>query len=86
MFNAARRGDPVRDLSAREHDVLSLMTEGRSNAAIAEQLNLTIKTVETHIRRIFQRLGIPTEAEHHRRVLAVLACLRSTERRCQGQP
>ncbi|GAA0922883.1 response regulator transcription factor [Virgisporangium aurantiacum] len=77
MLGSRRRAGRLRDLTPRELDVLALMAEGRSNAAIAEQLHLTGKTVETHVRSIFQRLLLPAEAEHHRRVLAVLAYLRS---------
>jgi DNA-binding NarL/FixJ family response regulator len=69
--------DSLAELSAREREVLALMAQGRSNGAIAADLQLTTRTVETHVRSIFQRLAIPEEAEHHRRVLAVLAYLRS---------
>ena len=60
----------------RERDVLQLMAEGRSNAAIAERLTLTEKTVEGHVRVILSKLGLEPAAEDHRRVLAVLAYLR----------
>lgn len=76
MLNGPRR-DRLAELTAREREVLSLMAQGRSNAAIAGRLHLTTKTVETHVGSIFQRLSLPAEAEHHRRVLAVLAYLRS---------
>jgi DNA-binding NarL/FixJ family response regulator len=78
MLNGSRRRDErLGSLTAREHDVLALMAQGRSNQAIADHLHLTGRTVETHVRSIFQRLTLPAEAEHHRRVLAVLAYLRS---------
>jgi DNA-binding NarL/FixJ family response regulator len=77
MTNRRGRRDGLAKLSGREREVLALMAQGRSNGAIAEALHLTTKTVETHVRSIFQRLTIPAEAEHHRRVLAVLAYLRS---------
>jgi DNA-binding NarL/FixJ family response regulator len=77
MLGSRRPNGRLRDLTPRELEVLALMAEGRSNAAIAERLRLTGKTVETHVRSIFQRLLLPAEAEHHRRVLAVLAYLRS---------
>ncbi|GAC1611583.1 MAG: response regulator transcription factor [Mycobacteriales bacterium] len=73
-----RRGESALDgLSARERDVLALMAEGQTNAAIAARLVLSDRTVETHVRSILQRLDIPLAPEHHRRVLAVLAYLRS---------
>ena len=67
--------DRLADLTERERDVLSLMAEGRSNRAIARQLVLTEKTVETHIGSIFNKLDLLPEADDHRRVLAVRAWL-----------
>jgi DNA-binding NarL/FixJ family response regulator len=72
---------PVRSqltvLSHREREVLSLVAEGQSNTAIAVRLVITERTVETHMRSIFQKLRIPESATSHRRVLAVLAFLKS---------
>jgi DNA-binding NarL/FixJ family response regulator len=62
-------------LTNREREVLALMAEGRSNGAIAEQLVLSDKTVETHIASIFGKLDLMPEPGDHRRVLAVLAWL-----------
>lgn len=53
------------------------MAEGRSNQGIATRLVVTEHAVEKHVRNIFQKLGIQTDAEDHRRVLAVLAFLQS---------
>jgi DNA-binding NarL/FixJ family response regulator len=69
----ARQGtrDHLAELSDREREVLALMAEGRSNRAIARQLVLTEKTVETHIASIFAKLDLLPEPDDHRRVLAV---------------
>jgi DNA-binding NarL/FixJ family response regulator len=71
----ARRGDPLSTLTPREHEVLALMAEGRTNAGIARRLWLTERTVETHVSSIMIKLGLPSGSEDHRRVLAVLAYL-----------
>ncbi|MFN8168352.1 MAG: response regulator transcription factor [Candidatus Nanopelagicales bacterium] len=76
MLRTTRDPDPLAGLSARERDVLALMAEGRSNASIAQALVLTERTIETHVRHIFTRLGLSATADDHRRVLAVLAFLR----------
>jgi DNA-binding NarL/FixJ family response regulator len=71
---------PVRalgELSPREHQVLSLMAEGRTNGGIARRLWLTEKTVESHVRTILMKLGLQVSDDDHRRVLAVLAYLRA---------
>jgi DNA-binding NarL/FixJ family response regulator/class 3 adenylate cyclase len=73
-----RRGDdPVRELTPREREVLELMAEGLSNVAIAERLVVTERAVEKHVTSIFGKLRLGADGEHHRRVLAVLAFLRS---------
>jgi DNA-binding NarL/FixJ family response regulator len=76
LLRRRRRPDPLVDLTERETEVLGLMAEGRSNAAIAEQLVISMKTIETHIASIFSKLGLEAEPDDHRRVLAVLAYLR----------
>jgi DNA-binding NarL/FixJ family response regulator len=69
--------DPVNQLSEREFDVLSLMAQGRANLGISEALHLSERTVETHVTRIIQKLGIHVSAEDNRRVLAVLVYLQT---------
>jgi DNA-binding NarL/FixJ family response regulator len=78
MLRTSRDRDPIGAMSPREREVLVLMAEGRSNAAISQSLVLTERTVESHVRSIFTRLGLPPAADDHRRVLAVLAYLRSS--------
>ena len=74
----ARRGrSGLGELTPREREVLELMAEGRSNAAIAESLVVTEGAVEKHVSNIFGKLGLTSSEGAHRRVLAVLAFLRS---------
>jgi len=77
LLARARVHNPLDDLTPREREVLSLMAEGRSNATIGRLLSLQSKTVETHVSRVFSKLGLAEEADGHRRVLAVLAYLRA---------
>jgi serine/threonine-protein kinase len=77
LVNRPRDDNPLAALTAREREVLGLIAEGRSNHGICEQLFLSPKTVETHVRQIFQKLGLAESTVAHRRVLAVLAFLRS---------
>lgn len=72
-----RAVNPLDSLTSRERDVLSLMAEGRSNLAIQEALHVSPRTVETHVRNILMKLGLRETPDDHRRVLAVLAFLRS---------
>jgi DNA-binding NarL/FixJ family response regulator len=66
---------PLRELTAREREVLGLMAEGRSNGAIAARLFITEKAVSKHINNIFSKLRMPPSDDDNRRVLAVLAYL-----------
>jgi DNA-binding NarL/FixJ family response regulator len=68
--------EPVLGLTAREREVLALMAEGRSNAAIADSMIVTPGAIEKHITSIFAKLDLPACNDDHRRVLAVLAYLR----------
>ncbi|WP_296604104.1 response regulator transcription factor [Nocardioides sp.] len=72
---ARRRDEPLDRLSPREREVLGLMAEGRSNAAIAAHLGVTEKAVAKHINSIFTKLDLPIDEDDHRRVRAVLAWL-----------
>lgn len=65
------------DLTPREREILSLMAEGLTNAGIAARLFLTERTVESHVRHVFSKLDLRGGEDGHRRVLAVLAYLRS---------
>jgi DNA-binding NarL/FixJ family response regulator len=71
----SRRPDPLGRLSPRERDVLELMAQGRSNAAVAAGLFVSEAAVAKHIGNIFAKLDLPPQVEDHRRVLAVLAFL-----------
>jgi DNA-binding NarL/FixJ family response regulator len=77
LVGRRRREDPIDTLTAREREVLGLMAEGRSNSGIAERLVVTERAVEKHVTSIFGKLRLPPASEDHRRVLAVLAFLRS---------
>jgi DNA-binding NarL/FixJ family response regulator len=70
--------NPLASLTPREQEVLSLMAEGRTNAAIASTLVVTPGAVEKHISNIFSKLDLPATDDDHRRVLAVLTFLRAT--------
>jgi DNA-binding NarL/FixJ family response regulator len=76
-FNRARPESRLDELTEREREVLALMAEGRSNRGICERLFLSPKTVEAHVKHIFMKLDIDESGDDHRRVLAVLAFLRS---------
>jgi DNA-binding NarL/FixJ family response regulator len=77
LVNRPREQSPLAELTDRERQVLELIAEGRSNQAIGDKLYLSPKTIETHIHQIFQKLRLDGSPDSHRRVLAVLAFLRS---------
>ena len=77
LVGRQRRHDPLAELTPREREVLSLVAEGLSNGAIASRLFVTERTVEAHVKQIFQKLDLRASSDSHRRVLAVLAYLRA---------
>lgn len=77
LVGRRRAHSPIERLTQRERQVLALIAEGRSNRAISERLFLSEKTVEAHVRSIFNRLELPATPDDHRRVLAVVAFLRA---------
>jgi DNA-binding NarL/FixJ family response regulator len=72
-----REGDPLGRLTPREREVLELVAEGRSNKAIAERLVISLRAVQKHVTSVFTKLDLPATDDDHRRILAVLAYLRS---------
>jgi DNA-binding NarL/FixJ family response regulator len=75
LLSRRARDQPITTLTPREREVLGLMAEGRSNAAIAGQMFITEKAVSKHTNNIFGKLGLPQSEDDNRRVLAVLAYL-----------
>jgi DNA-binding NarL/FixJ family response regulator len=75
LLSRRRRTDVLDELTPREREVLALMAEGHTNAAIAERLVVTGGAVEKHVRNVFMKLGLPPTEQQHRRVLAVLTYL-----------
>ena len=77
LVSARRRDDPLAALSSREHEVLTLMAEGLSNAGIGRRIWVTEGTVEKHVRSILTKLDLPETGDDHRRVRAVIMYLDS---------
>lgn len=77
VVGSLRTRDPLHDLTEREREILELMAAGRSNAAIADALFVSPRTIETHIGNLFGKLALEDARDDHRRVLAVLAYLGS---------
>ena len=76
LFARKRHPDPLQQLTEREREVLAHVAEGLSNQAIAARLFVTERTVEAHVKQIFQKLDLSADSSSHRRILAVLAYLR----------
>jgi DNA-binding NarL/FixJ family response regulator len=77
LLGRRRNDDLLQHITPREREVLALMAQGYSNQAIADRLVVTVRAVEKHVTSIFDKLGLPDTSDSHRRVLAVLAFLRS---------
>ena len=77
LVGRRREDGPLEELTPREREVLELMAQGLSNRGICERLVVSPKTIETHVNSIFLKLGLRPAQDEHRRVLAVLAYLRS---------
>jgi DNA-binding NarL/FixJ family response regulator len=77
LLGRRRDDDRLERITDRDREVLELMAEGRSNHGIAERLGISERAVQKHVTSIFEKLGLPGGCENHRRVLAVLAFLRS---------
>ena len=78
LLSPPQGDDALSELTPREREVLGLVAEGRTNASIAKELWLTEKTVETDVRSILGKLDLPLDGDTHRRVLAVVTCLRAS--------
>ena len=77
LLGRRRQASALEELTGREREVLELLAEGMSNRAIAQRLVVTERTVEAHVKQIFQKLDLPASPDSHRRVLAVLTYLRA---------
>lgn len=76
LVDRDRDTGPLDELTEREREILKMMAEGRSNSGICERLTLSQRTIESHVRAIFIKLGLSPTDDDNRRVLAVLAYLR----------
>jgi serine/threonine-protein kinase len=77
LLSRRRKHGPLDELTDREREILGLMAEGHSNQAICSRLVISPRTVESHVRTVFMKLGLPESADSSRRVLAVLAFLQT---------
>ena len=77
LLSRRRKRGPLDELTEREREILSLMAEGHSNQAICSRLVISPRTVESHVRTVFMKLGLPESTDSSRRVLAVLTFLQA---------
>jgi DNA-binding NarL/FixJ family response regulator len=84
MLRTRRVQDPIALLTARQREALELLAQGRTNKAIAEHMKVAVPTVEAYLSEVFKTLDIPASPDDHKRVLAVLAWLRSAGARPFG--
>jgi len=77
LLSRRRQRGPLDELTEREREILALMAEGHSNHSICGQLVISPRTVESHVRSVFMKLGIPESSDSSRRVLAVLTFLQA---------
>jgi DNA-binding NarL/FixJ family response regulator len=77
LLSAGDADDPLAELTPREREVIALVAEGRSNKGIGERLFISERAVQKHVTSIFVKLGLPPSDDDHRRILAVLAYVRS---------
>jgi DNA-binding NarL/FixJ family response regulator len=75
LLTRPQRDNPLDRLTPRETEVLALMAEGHTNASIVERLHISHSAVEKHVRKVFAKLSLTDDDQHHRRVLAVLTYL-----------
>ncbi len=75
LLRRPRVHDPLAVLTARERDVLEQLARGRTNIGIGAELGMSVRTVEVHLRQVFEKLGLPDDANANKRVLAVLTFL-----------
>jgi DNA-binding NarL/FixJ family response regulator len=76
LLRSSRQPSGLAELTPREREVLALMAEGRSNAAIAASLFVSVRVVEKHVASVFDKLGLPPSQVDNRRVLAVIRYLK----------
>jgi DNA-binding NarL/FixJ family response regulator len=77
LLGRRRTRGPLDELTDREREILGLLAEGHSNQAICSRLVISPRTVESHVRTVFMKLGVPGSADSSRRILAVLAFLQA---------
>jgi DNA-binding NarL/FixJ family response regulator len=77
LLSGGDADDPLAGLTPREREVIALVAEGRSNKGIGQRLFITERAVQKHVTSIFMKLGLPQSDDDHRRILAVLAYVRS---------